>query len=114
MIHLIAEHEEHRRQGASPGFVALCVVAAVAVIGRLVTHTMDAGRIRKYAESQGWELLACRWKLLGPGWFGSSRERIYQITYRDREGRTHDAYAKTSALAGVYLTEDRVTDGAST
>ena len=107
---------EHERGAASNTVVIVAIVGAVllAIMGRLVTHGMDSGRIRKYAESQGWELLDCQWRLLGPGWFGSRRERIYQITYRDREGRTHTAYTKTSALAGVYLTEDRVTDGAST
>lgn len=109
---LLAERLERERTGAASNTVVmLAIVGAVtlAVVGRFVTHGMDRSRIQKYAASQGWQLLDCRWKLLGPGWFGNSRERIYAITYRDGEGRTHSAFAKTSVLAGVYLTEDRVT-----
>lgn len=111
---LLAEHaerlEHERTGGASNTVVVLAIVGAImlAVAGRFVTHGMDRRRIQRYAADQGWELLACQWKLLGPGWFGNTRERIYAITYRDGQGRTHSAFAKTSALAGVYLTEDRV------
>jgi hypothetical protein len=108
---LLAERVERERgAGNSNTMVILVIIAAVvvAVVGRFVTHGMDRSRIQKYAEGQGWELLSCQWKLLGPGWFGNSRERIYAVTYRDGQGRTHSAFAKTSALAGVYLTEDRV------
>lgn len=109
---LLAERVERERGGgASNTVVALVVAGAIvlAVAGRFVTHRLDRARIQKYADSQGWELLDCRWKLLGPGWFGSNRERFYEVRYRDAQGRTHSAFAKTSALAGVYLTEDRVT-----
>ena len=108
---LIAERLERERTGeASNTVVTLAINGAVvvAVLGRFVTHGMDRSRIAKYADGQGWELLTCQWKLLGPGWFGNSRERIHAITYRDGQGRTHSAFAKTSALAGMYLTEDRV------
>ena len=106
------ERLEHERNGGgSNTMVVLAIVGAatIAVMGRFVTHGMDRRRIQRYAADQGWELLTCQWKLLGPGWFGNTRERIYAITYRDGQGRTHSAFAKTSALAGVYLTEDRVT-----
>jgi hypothetical protein len=95
------------------GAVVMAIVGAVmmAVLGRVVTHNMDRRRIAKYAAGQGWELLTCQRKLLGPGWFGNNRERIYAITYRDAQGKTHAALAKTSALAGVYLTEDQIHDG---
>ena len=110
MLHLLAERAEEARHPASPAFVALCVVGviALATIGRLITHQLDRSRILKYAADQGWQVIDCRWKLFGPGWLGSSRERIYELDYSDREGRTHTAFVKTSALAGVYLTEDRV------
>jgi hypothetical protein len=110
MIRLLAERVEHDRQNLSNGWIWAIVAAgvAVAIRGRGVTHAMDRSRIAKYAAEQGWEMIACQWKLLGPGWFGNSRERIYAIQYRDREGRVHSAFAKTSALAGVYLTQDQV------
>ena len=106
------ERAEREARGASNSVIILCVIAAVAVaiIGRLVTHRIDSDRIRTYARDQGWELISCAWKLFGPGWFGNSRERIYSITYRDQQGRAHSAFAKTSLLSGVYLTEDRLTD----
>jgi len=115
------ERLEHERQGGTSNTVIVLVIAgavAVAILGRsmpcvmnrprIATHGMDRSRIEKYAGEQGWDLLSCQWKLFGPGWFGNNKERIYAITYRDGQGRTHSAFAKTSALAGVYLTEDRV------
>ena len=105
------ERLEHERQGGTSNTVIVLVIAgavAVAILGRFITHGMDRSRIEKYAGEQGWELTSCQWKLFGPGWFGNNKERIYAITYRDGQGRTHSAFAKTSTLAGVYLTEDRV------
>ncbi|NBP52523.1 MAG: hypothetical protein EBU70_15325, partial [Actinobacteria bacterium] len=97
-------HREHPaghspRASASPEFVAMIVVGviALAVVGRLVTNRLDRNRIGAYAARNGWQLLDCRWKLFGPGWFGSRRERIYEVRYRDSAGREHAAFAKTSA-----------------
>ena len=104
--------------GSAPGLgtptIVLIVVAAgvAAVLGRFFVHWLDRNRIHAYAASNGWELLECRWRLLGPGWFGNRNARIYSIRYRDRDGKAHSAFAKTSALAGVYLTEDRAEDSA--
>jgi hypothetical protein len=108
------EHS-HQPSGTPAGLIVACVIGAVlvAIVGRIVTHALDRGRIARYAQEKGWQILDCRWRLLGPGWFGSRNERIYRLSYRDAQGRTHDAFAKTSALAGVYLTEDRVTDGSA-
>lgn len=96
--------------GLSPAWITLIVVAVVvaAVGGRVLTHRLDRGRIGDYAQANGWELLECTWSLFGPGWFGSKNARIYRVRFRDREGRVHAAFAKTSALGGVYLTEDRI------
>jgi hypothetical protein len=112
MLIAFVENAERAERGASTGLIVACVLGAmvVAVIGRLVTNKFDRARIRDYAAQQGWELIDCTWKLFGPGWFGSSRARIYEIRFRDAAGRTHDAFAKTSVLAGVYLTQDRVMD----
>ena len=107
---LLERHSHKGGSSLSPGVIAAIVTAVIvaAIGGRLVTHSLDRKRIDAYASDQGWTLVSCTWKLLGPGWFGNTRERIYSITYRDGQGRTHSAFAKTSALAGVYLTEDRV------
>lgn len=94
--------------GASWTSVVIVAVVVLAVLGRFLAHGMDRSRIRAYAEGNGWELLDCRWRLFAPGWIGNRYARFYDIRYRDAEGRTHAACAKTSALAGVYLTNDRV------
>lgn len=111
MLPMIGQHLEHHRPNALTSgseYLIVAAVCVVAILGRGITHAIDRKRIADYAASQGWQLLSCRWKLLGPGWFGNAHERIYQVEYRDSEGRTHAAFAKTSMLAGVYLTEDRV------
>jgi hypothetical protein len=69
---LIAARTQHDRGGGNSNTMAvLAITAAVilAIVGRFVTHGMDRSRIQKYADGQGWELLSCQWKLLGPGWF---------------------------------------------
>lgn len=95
---------------ASSSWTAVIVISvlAVAAIGRFLAHGMDRNRISAYAQGNGWQLLDCRWRFFGPGWIGNRNARFYDIRYRDADGRTHTACAKTSALAGVYLTDDRV------
>ena len=93
--------------GPSSFAMVMAGAVALAVVMRLLVHQLDRSRIRAYAERNGWQLESCNWRLFGPGWFGSRKERIYEIRYVDCEGRSHSAFAKTSALAGVYLTEDR-------
>lgn len=98
--------ERHDSPLSSQLMIVIIVVAvALAIGGRLVHGALDRGRIRAYADANGWELLSCRWSPFGPGWFGARRERIYAIEYRDREGGVHQAYAKTALFGGVYLTE---------
>ena len=115
LLHETTHHRPHEaHHGAQTAFgpstiaAVIALAVALAVVTRLVVHRLDRNRIRAYAERNGWQLESCSWRLFGPGWFGSRRERIYEICYRDGEGRSHEAFAKTSALAGVYLTEDRV------
>lgn len=86
--------------------ISLFVALAVAV--RLFAGALDGDRIRSYVESQGGQVLRKQWTPFGRGWFGSKNERIYEVEYRDAEGDVHEATCKTSVLAGVYFTEDRV------
>ena len=79
---------------------------------RLASGSMDRDRIRAYIESQAGRLLDCNWSPFGRGWFGSKEERIYEITYLDREGNRHRATCKTSLLSGVYFTEDAIEERA--
>lgn len=37
---------------------------------------------------------------------------IYQVVYRDRDGRVHRAYVKTSMKSGVYLSNDEIVEDA--
>lgn len=114
MTMLVLERHGHAGGNSlNPGLIAAIVAAVIiaAVGGRLVAHSLDRKRIDAYASEQGWTLMSCTWKLLGPGWFGSRGTRIYSITYTDREGRTHQAFARTSVMSGVYLTEDRIVEG---
>jgi len=80
------------------------VVIFFVALGRL----MDDGRVRRHIEKEGGVLLEKRWNPFGKGWFGEQNARIYELRYRDRDGNTHKATCKTSALAGVYFTDDQI------
>lgn len=80
----------------------------IAIIIRVAAGSMDGDRLAQYIAQRGGHLLTKQWTPFGPGWFGEKNARIYEITYRDTEGNVHRASVKTSALAGVYLTEDRI------
>jgi hypothetical protein len=84
------------------------VVLFIVVLGRL----MDDGRVRRHIEKEGGVLLEKHWNPFGKGWFGEQNARIYDVRYRDRDGNTHKATCKTSALAGVYFTDDHIVDQA--
>lgn len=88
------------------GIVVLFIVFAIVV--RLISGGFDGSRVEDYIKSLGGQLLDKSWAPFGPGWFGEKDSRIYEIVYRDREGRIHRAHVKTSMLSGVYLTNDRV------
>lgn len=107
MLTLLLQRRHEVETSTSTSLVTIVVVVAVAVAiaGRVVTHVLDGNRIRRYAEEQGWQLNSCSWRPFGPGWFGTRYARIYAINYTDREGRSHSAFAKTSALAGVYVND---------
>jgi hypothetical protein len=91
------------------GFILVVIgVIAVAFLFRLGAGSMDHDRVRSYIEEQGGQLLEIHWSPFGRGWFGEKSDRIYEIVYADREGRTHKATCKTSLFSGVYLTADRV------
>jgi hypothetical protein len=88
--------------------VIFIIMALVIVIASHACATdMDRCRISNYFRDRGWTLLGKERAPYGPGWYGD-RDRIYRVTYRDPEGRTHRAFLKTSMASGVYLTEDEV------
>jgi hypothetical protein len=89
-----------------PFIIIIAVVLAVVI--RLGAGSMDDGRIREYVEQLGGKIRSINWSPMGRGWFGSKNERIYEVVYEDAAGNVHQASCKTSALAGVYWTEDEV------
>jgi hypothetical protein len=74
----------------------------------LLLRRMDSHRVRNYIELQGGQLLSIKWAPFGPGCFGANKSRIYKVHYLDANAQAHEAFCKTSALAGVYFTEDRI------
>ena len=85
--------------------IIIIIIIALYIIPRF----FDADRITIYLSERNCTLIEKKWQPFGPGWFGEKDSRIYEITYRDAQGDIHHAYAKTSALSGVYLTEDQIT-----
>lgn len=91
----------------------LALVISLLFVGfmlRLVAGAFDGERVERYVSDMGGELIDKSWAPFGPGWFGEQESRIYEIVYRDREGRVHRAHVKTSMFSGVYLTHDRIVE----
>lgn len=80
----------------------------LALVIRLIAGSMDGSRIDSYLQEKGATLTSKHWSPFGKGWFGSEKERIYTISYIDRDGHEHEAVCKTSLFAGVYLTDDHI------
>lgn len=83
-------------------------VIALAIVLRLLAGALDGGRIESYVRERGGKLLTRRWAPFGRGWFGEKSDRIYEITYQDRDGNRRAATVKTSLFTGVYFTGDRI------
>lgn len=84
------------------------IAIAGTVVFRLLAGSFDGDRVEAHIRDMGGELLDKSWDPFGPGWFGEKDSRIYEIVYRDRDGRVHRAHVKTSMMSGVYLTNDRI------
>lgn|SRR5690606_13234170 len=84
------------------------IVLAIAL--RLLAGAFDGDRVERYLRGMGCALIDKSWDPLGPGWFGERDARIYEVVYRDRDGRVHRAHVKTSMMSGVYLTNDRIVE----
>jgi hypothetical protein len=94
-----------------PAILIVGVIILV-VVTRLIAGGFDRERVEQYLRKKGYELIDKSWAPFGPGWFGEKDSRIYEVVYRDREGRVHRAHVKTSMMSGVYLTNDRVIEDA--
>ncbi len=84
------------------------LLIALAFLPRVLAGSMDGERVERYLRERGFELVDRSWDPFGPGWFGETKDRIYQIVYRDDCGNLHMAHVKTSMWSGVYLTNDKV------
>jgi hypothetical protein len=77
--------------------IFLSVVAVFAIISRSIAQNLDRQRIREYVEKGGNEVLEIVWKRFGKGWLGSN-QRIYDVTFKTRQGKTLTPHAKPTCL----------------
>ena len=104
-------NDRRTNQSMDPA-VIIFVGVSIAIVLRFMAGTFDGDRVEQYIRDMGCELLDKSWDPFGPGWFGERDARIYQVVYRDREGRVHRAHVKTSMMSGVYLTNDEIVEDA--
>ncbi len=88
--------------------VIIALVVILVIGARVIAGVIDGDRIRDYLQQRGCTLLKRQWTPFGPGWAGEQSSRLYAIEYRDAAGNRCVASCKTSMLAGVYLTNQRV------
>lgn len=95
-------------EGSFHLFLVLLGVALLSL--RLFAGRLDRARIRSHVRASGGHVLDIKWSPLGRGWFGSKGDRIYEVTYRTKAGKTITAACKTSMFSGVYWTSDTAPD----
>ena len=93
-------------------FILIIGGISLVIFIRLIAGAFDHDRVDEYISSRGGRVIERNWNPFGKGWFGSQHERIYEVKYEDIDGNIHQATCKTSALAGVYFTEDIITEQA--
>jgi len=84
----------------------LLIFIPIVIALRLIAGALDRDRIKEHIENAGGQVLDITWSPFGTGWFGSKNERIYDVTYRTRQGQTVKATCKTSMFSGVYWTSN--------
>lgn len=85
---------------------AIAFVILAAFVISVAKGQLDQKRIREYVEAGGNEVIDIVWKRFGKGWLGSGNQRIYDVTYRTRDGQTFTATCKTAMFAGVYWADN--------
>ncbi len=88
------------------GKFLLWLIGALALwlVLRLIEGRFDRSRIADYIAQGGGTVVRIEWNPFGRGWFGERKNRIYEVTYRTRQGKTVTATCKTSMFSGVYWT----------
>jgi hypothetical protein len=84
-------------------FFVLFIGLAVAL--RLAAGSWDRQRITRHFQERGWSIQTIVWRPFGRGWFGEQGDRIYEVTYIDRDGHASIVHCKTSMWSGVYITD---------
>ena len=80
----------------------ICLVLA----WRILMDRCDRGRIRESIASGGGRVIDISWSPFGRGWVGESSDRIYEVTYTNKAGKTIAATCKTSMLTGIFWSSD--------
>jgi len=88
--------------------IIFVIVLAIVILIRVIADSYDRERIQNYIEERGGRMGEIHWDPFGPGWFGEKSDRIYEVTYLDKDNNRRRASCKTSAWTGVYFTEDVV------
>ena len=88
------------------GIFALVII--IIIFWRIAAGGLDKNRVAEHICQKGGTILDIHWAPFGRGWIASEKNRIYEVTYLDSDGKKHIAICQTSALGGVYWTEDRI------
>ncbi len=86
----------------------IAIALTFVILLRVVADRWDRSRITTYVQERGGEVQDIAWQPFGRGWFGERGDRIYEVTYRSRDGATHEASCKTSLFSGVYFSEEQL------
>ena len=87
------------------------VLAGIGLVSlRVLVDKLDRSRIRAHVRLSGGEVLDISWCPFGRGWFGEKGDRIYEVSYRTKAGKTVTATCKTSMFSGVYWAIDTAPD----
>ena len=95
----------HRIDSTLGSILEVLAILVLAIVIRIMQGYFDRKRIQEYVEGRGGKIIDIAYLRFGPGWLGSN-ERIYQVSYRARDGRDATAICKTRAFSGVYWTGD--------
>ena len=68
----------------------------------------DEARIIDHLRQGGGEFISKEWKPFGKGWLSGGIDRIYLVDYYNEAGQLCEVTIRTSALSGVYYTNDRI------
>jgi hypothetical protein len=91
--------------------IALIIpILAFVVIGtRILFGKWDKSRIRKYIQQRGGQVTSIEWNPFATGWLYANHDRLYTVAFMDNAGKHYKADCRTSALTGVFFSEESTT-----